>query len=119
MCTDLNRGLTVIYQISGRDPSHRSIAEGIDQGVDLTEGGPVPLDDKKNELEADEKDEAAQMWSDAVRDLKIDNKRRQTRQREEKEDEQKFDVSDLCCLCPCFCCCFCLCRRPKRTQKPN
>ena len=86
----------------------------IHQGIRVTNAGPVPLNTENDDHTASEaKDEAAEMWNEAVRDLKKDNKRRQVRQRMAKEAEKKFDMSDVCCLCPCCYCCFCLCRRPK------
>lgn len=67
-------------------------------------------------------DVAMQMWIEAERDLKKDN--RQLKQElamknmaEKKPPDDGLDMKDVCCLCPCFCCCFCKCDKVPKAKK--
>ena len=79
--------------------------------------------DETTETEADV---AKQMWLEAVRDLKEDNRRQNHISHDEwnkdyppgrNGDKGNFeDMSDIFCLFPCCCCCFCMCRKPKKKK---
>ena len=72
----------------GSGSSRQYLLNGVNQGIRVEDNEPLPLTppDRCHQLqESSEADAVKQMWDEAVRDLRKDNRRQQLRQRRTSE----------------------------------